>query len=477
VRKREMSRKKDTINRMFRTVILALCTILTSALHAQSSSQENHPLTAGDTLVDRVLPMPVPDSSYLVSDYIEIHFKLDNADLDISYMDNGIALMRMERVIDSIGIDNIKEIEIVSQSSPEGPYERNKKLTEQRSKVMVNYMYRVFPELKEKITVNKITEAWDNLSQYVEQDPNLEYETKQTILDIIHSDELSLDVKKSRLKKTLGENPKTGDVYKYLTTFYYPVIRNSGMYILHIVEPIQDLTFKPDTPYIHQSVTNTSDIAYQPQQILPEESRKRPVLAVKTNLLYDAFFTKDMGWAPIYNIEAELYPTENGRWTWLLEYEFPWHSIPSKHQYLQMLNLQFEGRRYFKENSHHSGHYLSAYIGANYFDFCFDKEYGHGYQGEGGGLGLGYGYVLPLGKNPETRWKLELFIKAGIYYALYDPYDAGNPFAGKYYYDWNLEPERFRKRNKLYERYHLTGGGISISYDLIRKKVKNHPNK
>ena len=465
-----MSRKKDTISNMFRTVILVLCTILTGPVSAQIFYPTDNPLVAGDTLVDRVMPMPAPDSIYTVTDYIEIHFKLDKSDLDISYMGNGLALMHLERVIDSIGVDKIKEIEIVSQSSPEGPYERNVKLTEQRSKVMVNYMYRMFPDLKDKITVNKISEAWDNLSQYVEKDPNIEDETKKTILDIIHSDELSLATKKNMLKNTLGENPKTGDVYKYLTTYYYPVIRNSGMYILHIVNPAD---LKPETPHIEESETTPSDIEYQPQQILPEESRKRPILAVKTNLLYDAFFTKDMGWAPIYNIELELYPTEHGRWTWLLEYEFPWHSIQSKHQYLQMLNLQFEGRRYFKQNSHHSGHYLSAYIGANYFDFCFDKKYGHGYQGEGGGFGLGYGYVLPLSKNPETRWKLELFVKAGIYYALYDPYDAGNPFAGKYYYDWHLEPDRFKKRNNLYERYHLTGAGITISYDLIRKKVKN----
>lgn len=468
-----MKGRTYTFSDLLRAVVLALFTVLTGTLYAQSSSHTDNPLTAGDTLVDRVMPMPIPDSMYVVTDYTEIHFRLDKSNLDISYMNNGLALMRLERMIDSIGIDRIKEIEVVSQSSPEGPYERNVRLTQERSKVMVDYMYRVFPDLKEKITVNKITEAWDNLCQYVEKDPNLEEETKEKILGIIRSDDLSLAAKKARLKDSLGENPKTGDVYKYLTTYYYPVIRNSGLYILHLVAPSE---MRPETPHVEESEPTPSDITYQYQQpqIVPDEpERVRPILAVKTNLLYDAFFTKDMGWAPIYNIELEYYPTEKGRWTWLLEYEFPWHSIPSKHQYLQMLNLQLEGRRYFKENSHHSGHYLSAYIGANYYDFCFDKQYGHGYQGEGGGFGLGYGYVLPLGKNPDTRWKLELFIKAGVYLSLYDPYDAGNPFAGKYYYDWHLEPERFKKRNNLYQRYHLTGGGITISYDLIRKKVKN----
>ena len=122
-----------------------------------------------------------------------------------------------------------------------------------------------------------------------------------------------------------------------------------------------------------------------------------------------------MGWAPITNVELEYYPSENGRWTWLAEYECPWHVIDSKHQYLQCLNLQFEGRRYFKRASYHSGHYLSAYVGANYYDICFDRKAGHGYQGEGFGGGLGYGYVMPLGKKPDTKWKLELFVKGGFY--------------------------------------------------------------
>ena len=141
-----------------------------------------------------------------------------------------------------------------------------------------------------------------------------------------------------------------------------------------------------------------------------------------------------MGWAPIYNIEAELYPTELGRWTWLLEYEFPWHSIDSKHQYLQCLNLQFEGRRYFKRASYHSGHYLSAYVGAN--------------------------------------WKLELFVKGGFYMSFYDPYDAGSPYTGKYYYDWYDSPGLFIKRNMVFRWLGPTGLGVTLSYDLISKKVK-----
>lgn len=465
---------KDAFRYIIMTAVMAIQAIISVPAYAQSHSKADNLLKVGDSTVRRIMPKPESDSAYLATDYTEIHFKLNNADLDISYMDNGLSMLHLDRVIDSIGIENISAIEIVSQSSPEGSLERNTWLTEHRSQVMKKYMERVFPELKSKLSVNKVTESWDNLARYVAQDPNLEEETREKILDIIDSDKLSVADKKYKLKKTLGSNPKTGDVYKYLTQYYYPVIRNSGIYVLHMLEPEPEFAKEPERPVAEEPAPVKIDtIAFVPQKpAIQEPVRKRPFIAVKTNLVYDAFFTKDMGWAPIYNIEAELYPTEFGRWTWLAEYEFPWHVIPSRHQYLQILNLQFEGRRYFRKASNHTGHYLSAYIGANLYDICFDRKTGHGYQGEGASVGLGYGYVMPLGKKPDSRWKLEFSLKGGFFMSFYDPYDAGSPFAGKYYYEWYDAPNLFIRRNMVFRWLGPTGGGITLSYDLIPKKVK-----
>lgn len=441
---------------------------------AKQSANAKNLIPVGDTVVQQILPAPQSKKTFVATDYTEIHFKLNKSNLDISYMDNSQALLHLDRVVDSIGIDNIVAIEIISQSSPEGPLEWNKKLTDQRSDVMKKYFNRVFPKLKGKLTLNKVTESWNNLAMYVAQDPNLEDDTKKYILEIINSEEISVADKKNILKNSLGTNPKTGDVYAYLTQYYYPIIRYSGIYILHNVEPEPEINICPEKPVFEETKPAGSDnITFTPlQPILEAINRRRPFIAVKTNLAYDAFFKKNMGWAPIYNIEAELYPTESGRWTWLLEYDFPWHTVPSKHQYLQILNLQLESRRYFKEASNHTGHYLSAYIGANLYDICFDKVAGHGYQGEGAGIGLGYGYVLPLGKKPDTKWKLELFLKAGFYMSFYDPYDAGSPFVGKYYYEWYDSPNLFIKRNMLLRWMGPTGAGITLSYDLFSKKVK-----
>jgi len=477
-----INRRTSKIN-LFLAVTLAINIFMAFPFYgyAKDRSTSDKFIVIGDSIVKRIMPKPISDSVYVSTDYTEIHFRLNSADLDLSYMDNGLSLLHLDMIIDSIGSENIKAIEIISQSSPEGTLERNIWLTEHRSMAMMNYMKRVFPELSDRLSINKITESWENLSKYVAQDPHMTENTRQKILEIIESDKLSVATKKSRLKNTLGNDPNIGNIYDYLIKNYYPIIRNSGIYILHMLEPEPPFEIDPANIYVQETESKQIDTIPElhmdmtpSEDSLPSTPQAKiiPLIAVKTNLAYDAFFTKEMGWAPIYNIEAELYPTEKGRWSWLLEYEFPWHSIPDKHQYLQILNLQLESRRYFKYASHHSGHYISAYIGANLYDICFDRQTGHGYQGEGFGGGLGYGYVLPLSKKPDTRWKLELFVKAGYYATFYDPYDAGSPFAGKYYYEWYDNPKLFIRRNMLFQWFGPTGAGITISYDLFRKTVK-----
>ena len=93
-----------------------------------------------------------------------------------------MSFLHLDHVIDSIGAENITAIELISQSSPEGTLKHNEWLTEHRSQVMMKYLQRVFPELVDKITVNKISESWENLSQYVAQDPNMTQESKQKVL-------------------------------------------------------------------------------------------------------------------------------------------------------------------------------------------------------------------------------------------------------------------------------------------------------
>lgn len=197
-------------------------------------------------------------------------------------------------------------------------------------------------------------------------------------------------------------------------------------------------------------------------------SQTYPLLSVKTNLLYDAFFTPKTGIQPIPNVEVEFY-MRNGRWSILTEVESPWWKNEKKLEFFQLQNVQLEPRFYFKKNHLFNGHYVGVYAMANLFDFALKGNKGSGVQGEGAGAGVTYGYVLPLGKK-TSRWKMEFNIKAGYYESHYDPYDyEKNPLGEyKYYYRYYGDPNTFRKRNWRYRWVGPTGVGVTLSYDLIR---------
>ena len=55
----------------------------------------------------------------------------------------------------------------------------------------------------------------------------------------------------------------------------------------------------------------------------------------------------------------------------------------------------------------------------------------------------------------------------GYYETRYDPYHAGDPYKGKYYYDWEGDVEDFIRRNHRLRWFGPTGVGISVSYDLL----------
>lgn len=441
------------------------CLPMLAILVSQALFAQNAQFVRNGVSYDYISPVNLQRNGIADAFRTDIHFRLDNAKLDFTYLDNETSFNNVASVIDSLGISNILYIDLVSQSSPEGPYNRNEWLTEHRAQVVYDSLLFRYTNLEPLVRIRKIAESWENLRYYVLADPLLQEQSKQRVIEVIDGVDDDLDTAKRRMKNSLGADSVVGDIYKYLFETYYPVIRNTGIYIVYLVDIFKPAGFR-DVEAMDESIP----YIYYPPNELGTQYVKRPLLAVKTNMLYNAFFTPDMGLAPIWNVELELYPKADGRWSFMVEHIFPWMKKDEKHQYLQILNTQLEARRYFKKNNSYSGHYLSAYANVNLYDICFDAEGGSGYQGEGFGGGLGYGYVLPFGKT--KRWKAEFFVKAGYYESYYDPYDAGDPYLGKYYYHWFDDPNKFVERNWRLRYFGPTGVGATISYDLIHIKQK-----
>ena len=382
---------------------------------------------------------------------IEVHFRFDKSQLDLDYMGNRESFADFARVIDSIGLHMIDSVVIVSQSSPEGVYEHNMKLSQRRAATMRSALMQRHPELSDRLHVHPDGESWQRLREYVVNDKRMKQKTIEQVLRVIDDNTISIGTKKWRMEQL--------PIYRYLLQTYYPRIRNSVFCIIYFDAPIDmPLATVPAPTEVSQCP------AELPAPAIYLEVQRDPVLNVRTNLLYD------LGTA--LNVGVEYY-IPRSRWTLAASYTFPWWSHDQSHHYFQLLDGSVEARRYFDKNTHPTGYYLSAYGQVNLYDFSFNAE--DAWQGEGWGAGLGYGYVWQPWRN--QRWKLDAFVRFGYYQTLYDPYHASDPFNGKYYHDWEGMPEDFIPRNHRLRWLGPTGAGVTISYDLIYKRVKRNNRK
>ena len=377
---------------------------------------------------------------------IEVHFRFDKSNLDLSYMGNEEAFGRFAHIVDSIGGHMIDSVVIVSQSSPEGVYEHNMRLSQRRAATMRKALTERHPDLADRLHVHPDGESWERLRNYVVNDTKMKQSTIEQVLRVIDSD-VNIGTKKWRMQQL--------PIYRYLLQTYYPRIRNSVFCIIYYDVPAEVVQIDE---VIETEAADVSEITLAPVEVRYVETRRRPLMNVHTNMLYDVLLTPNVG--------VEFYI--GNRWAVAADYTFPWWSHDESHRYYQLLDLELEGRRYFKKDATHTGHYLSLYGQGNLYDLSFDAQ--RAWQGEGWGAGLGYGYVWAPWKN--DRWKLEAFIRFGYYQSLYDPYHAGDPYKGKYYYDWNGPVEDFVRRNHRLRWLGPTGIGINISYDLIMLKKR-----
>ena len=382
---------------------------------------------------------------------IEVHFRLNDSRLDLDYMDNARSLAQFTHTVDSIGVHLIDSIVVVSQSSPEGSYAHNMKLSQQRAATMRRAIERRHPELKELLRVHPDGESWMQLREFVKNDTIMHQEHIDEVLAIIDSN-MNIATKKHRMKEHF--------VYPYLYLTYYPRIRNSIFCIIYYD--------------IHVSVVQIDELVYDAAKASPfptwidpsrfpiqrvEQVAYEPILNIRTNLLYDL--------GTVINVGIEYYP-RHPRWSVAGHYTFPWWSNDAKHHYLQILDWNLEARYYLQRNKCHTGWYAAPYVHWNLYDISLDAE--RGWQGEGKGCGLSIGYAHHLGDS--QRWKIEYVFRLGYYQTLFDPYHASNPYNDKYYYDWEWLPEEFIPRNHRLQMLGPTGAGVTVSYDLFKRKLK-----
>ena len=331
---------------------------------------------------------------------IEVHFKLDNSELDLNYMGNEASLGKFAAFLDSVGVEHIDSVLIISQSSPEGYHARNMKLSEGRAKSMREYLLNKHPELSGRLFVSPDGESWGRLREYVQNDTVMKKEEVEKFLSIIDAD-VNLETKKWRMQ----QQPS----YKYLYKTYYPSIRNSIFHILYFTRP-EKVVEKPVPPVIEEVKEEPAPVA-PVDTVVTVEPSWIPRLHIKTNAI-----GLGMG---VANLAVEVDIAKHFSFA-LPVYYCAWDYFKERIKF-RNFSIQPEVRYWFDENN--TGYFAGAHFGLSYFNIAFDRAYR--YQDKDGnspavGGGLSFGYRMPISRN--NRWNVEFALGAGVYRVHYDKF-------------------------------------------------------
>jgi len=145
--------------------------------------------------------------------------------------------------------------------------------------------------------------------------------------------------------------------------------------------------------------------------VIPEEYEVKTILALKTNLLYDALSLAN------FSIEVPLY---KDKFSLLYYHQFPWWTWgQADNEYcIRFLSIGAEARWWFKTSERFNGHFLGLYSESGKYDFEFQRRIC--YQGEFYSAGLSYGYAMPVGKHLNLEFSLSAGY-ASMAYRGYNP--------------------------------------------------------
>ena len=343
-------------------------------------------------------------------DHYSLYYYRDRVDLQEDYLDNALQMVRIRDIL--ARSPRIDSIAIYAYASPEGAPHRNDWLARRRAEVARDFILANLPNdsvlLPQNIILHPMGENWEGL--YEELDANYHLMNRDRVMKIMRAD-IPTETKKWRLKQL-----DNGFTYNWIIRHHMPALRVATW--LCVYQPIPE--FVPDTmPDISVEMPTLPELEPLPVTEVPR--KKKTILALKTNLLYDALSLVN------YSIEVPI----GERFSALWYHQFPWWTWgQADNQYcIRFLSIGGEGRWWFKpmprpqmgksvQRDRLMGHFVGVYAESGKWDFEWGRDICH--QGEHWSVGLSYGYSMPLGRRLNMEFSLSLGY-ASIAYRGYTP--------------------------------------------------------
>lgn len=350
-----------------------------------------------------------------------LYFRFNQLVIDNDYMENYKTLGAFHALLSNgIAVSLIDTIFITAYASPEGDKTYNIRLAERRAEVVKNYLSEKYPILERpRICTDPRGENWTGLRRMIEDDNSVP-DREEVLMILDH-------VKDLNRCKDLLKRLNCGYAYKYIQEHILPGLRNATvctvqMKTLHASTLNLQISDKQKPVIEEESGTfgNPGRIdVYKPEMTKYSvfHSFRRPILALKTNLLFDLAISP--------NIELELPLGRRERWSLNVEWIFPWWLIDHDKYCLQLLSGGLEARYWLGKRMNRrvlTGHFFGFYAGGGKYDLQWEEK---GYQGEFYiASGISYGYALPIARNLN----LEFCIGIGLLQTNYKHYRTINDY-------------------------------------------------
>lgn len=159
-----------------------------------------------------------------------LSFKLNKSDILADFRENATELRKITSTIDLVKNDkdvSITNIDIHGYASPDGPYDNNVRLANNRAVALRNYVCNLYTIDKKLFTYHATPEDWEGFKKKVEAS-NLA--DKSAILTIANSS-LAPDAKDQKIKKLYPAS------YHYIMSEIYPRLRHSDYTVTYTVRP------------------------------------------------------------------------------------------------------------------------------------------------------------------------------------------------------------------------------------------------
>lgn len=353
-----------------------------------------------------------------------VYYHRGRSDIDCSLCNNKATLERFICRFNAESVDSVRHLvslRLDAYSSPDGITVANKRLSENRAKRLLEYIRSQVDFPESLLTVQSHGIDWAGLeSQVAAQD--IPY--KDEVLDVLRNtpewifDENNhvIDGRKHRLGMLRGGVP-----YNYLMEHVFPSLRRSCVTLSYTVgqtetpQPQQSIgesaaeqpTAEPEQP--RQAVVAQPEPA--PVSPVREKREFRPLLAVKTNLLYWAGVMPDFKhYTFVPNLEIEYFFKK--RWSLSATGDYMKRSYGNGCFY-GISAWSVEPRWWFRGDGCFRWFYLGAYGQVGDYDVQNSRTALDGTTGKLWGAGLSVGAAIPF----SDRFGLEVGIRGGYRHA------------------------------------------------------------